>query len=124
MDLCNEIFGDAVKISLPEPPVIKIIGVKIEDKEMDSEHYSLENKKQKSYLCIKRNNLFENKNLITIRYESGMSDCAENVPHQLKLASLIMLGDASHERFCPKQDTLISEKVKHLLSSFLTIRIK
>ncbi|MDR0555393.1 MAG: head-tail connector protein [Holosporaceae bacterium] len=114
-----------MKIPLPKPPILKIIGVEVDNLDVDSDQYSLEREGGKFYLCIRKASLFKNKRKISLatRYEAGMADDVENIPYQLKLANLMLVANAFQERFSYEQKEIISQGVKQLLSPFLNLRI-
>ena len=60
---------------------------------------------------------------IIIKYKAGISDQAENIPYQLKLANLMLVANAYQERYSYSQNNVISQSVKELLMPFLNLRI-
>ena len=85
------ILGGNVMIPLPKPPIMEIINVNIDDREVEASKYSLEKTSNKFCLCIGSGELFKNKRkiTITIKYHTGITESIENVPYQLKLANLM-----------------------------------
>ncbi|MDR3187465.1 MAG: head-tail connector protein [Holosporaceae bacterium] len=119
------IFCDIIKIPLPKPPIIKIVSVMIGEKEQKEGKYSVEKINHKFCLCISYGKSISHRNRISIKvvYEAGIADKVENIPYQLKLANLMLVANAYQERFSYKQDGVISQGVKQLLSPFLNLRI-
>lgn len=119
------VFDDVLKISLPKPPVRKIISVEIGDKEIDPEKCSLDTVNNRFCLCIHDKRLLARKRKISvsIKYEAGISDRAENIPYQLKLANLMLVANAFQERYSYSQNNVVSQGVKQLLSPFLEWRL-
>jgi uncharacterized phiE125 gp8 family phage protein len=114
-----------MKIPLPKPPIMKIIDVKIDDREVDPSKYSLETTGGKFCLCVNDRALFRSKRKISIeiRYEAGISDNPANIPYQLKLANLMLVANAFQERFSYPPNNFVSQGVKQLLSPFLNLRV-
>jgi uncharacterized phiE125 gp8 family phage protein len=119
------VFKNTLKIILPKPPVRNILCVKINDNEIDPQQCSLDTAGNKFCLCIHGKHSFTKKPKISVivRYEAGISDCAENIPYQLKLANLMLVANAFRERYSYSQCDVISEGIRQLLSPFLNIRM-
>jgi hypothetical protein len=120
------IFSGTMKITLPKPPIIKIISVAIDNKELSSGKYSLGKINNKFCLCINSKKFLSDgrrKISIDIVYEAGIADCVENIPYQLKLANLMLVANAFQERYSYRQNSVISQGVKQLLEPFLNLRI-
>jgi hypothetical protein len=119
------IYGNSLRIPLPKPPIIEIISLEIDRKEVDANKYSLEKTNNKFCLCINETKFFRNKRKISmvVKYSSGISDCVENIPFQLKLANLRLVANAFQERFSYSQNSIISQGVRQLLSPFKTFGI-
>jgi hypothetical protein len=119
------IFKNTLKVALPKPPVRNILKVKIDGNEIDPQQCSLDTLDNKFCLCIHSRNFFTKKTklFIDVMYEAGISDCAENIPYQLKLANLMLVANAFRERYSYSQGNIISQGIKQLLSPFLNIRM-
>ncbi|MDR0677210.1 MAG: head-tail connector protein [Holosporaceae bacterium] len=118
------ILGDMIRITLPKPPVMRIISVKVDDKSVDTYKYSLEKINNKFYLYLKAKNILNiRKFSVVITYEAGISENVINIPYQLKLSNLMLVANAYNERFSNKHGSIISEGVKQLLGPFLTFKI-
>ncbi|MDR0632225.1 MAG: head-tail connector protein [Holosporaceae bacterium] len=119
------IFCGTMTIPLPKPPIIKIVSVEVDDREIDSQKYSLERRRGKFCLCINDGSIFKSRRKISIsvRYEAGIADSVENIPYQLKLANLMLVANAFQERFSYEQNNVISQGVRQLLNPFLNLRI-
>ncbi|MDR1375201.1 MAG: head-tail connector protein [Holosporaceae bacterium] len=128
-DFCESdypsIFCDIIKIPLPKPPIMKIISVKVGEKEQKECKYSVEKINHKFCLCINYGKSLHRRNKVSIKiiYEAGIADKVENIPYQLKLANLMLMANAYQERFSYKQEGVISQGIKQLLSPFLNLRI-
>jgi hypothetical protein len=116
---------DIIRIPLPKPPVAKIISVKIDNQEIDNQHYRLEKFNSRFCLCLSSAEVLNarRKASIIIEYEAGISDKKENIPYQLKLANLMLIANAYQERYSYNQNSVISQGVKRLLEPFLNLRI-
>jgi hypothetical protein len=119
------IYCNNVKIPLPKPPIREIISISANNRELDSNKYSLEKTNDKFCLCVDRKHLFRKRKRISIaiRYSAGIADSAENIPYQLKLANLMLVANAFQERFAYPQNSIVSQGVKQLLHPFLNLRI-
>ncbi|MDR0968397.1 MAG: head-tail connector protein [Holosporaceae bacterium] len=119
------IFCGVMRIPLPKPPIMKIILVEIDDREIDPKKYSLETINERFCLCLNDPKLFQNKRKISVRiiYETGISEDPENIPYQLKLANLMLVANAFQERFSYPQNGFVSQGVKRLLSPFLNLGV-
>ncbi|MDR2067793.1 MAG: head-tail connector protein [Holosporaceae bacterium] len=119
------IFCDIIKIPLPKPPIMKIVSVTIDGKEQKEVKYSVEKINYKFCLCVNCGKSICRRNKISIKivYKAGIADKVDNIPYQLKLANLMLVANAYQERFSYKQDGVISQGVKQLLSPFLNLRI-
>lgn len=120
----SSICYDVFRIPLPKPPVVKIIRVKADDTELDSQSYMLEKFNSKFYLSISSKKIFtaNRKASIAIEYTAGISDKKENIPYQLKLANLMLIANAYQERYSYNQNSFVSQGVKRLLEPFLNLR--
>lgn len=116
---------DTVRIPLPKPPVAKIVNIKIDDREIDSQFYNLKKFNSKFCACLSSEKVLKakRKSQISIEYEAGISDKTENIPYQLKLANLMLIANAYQERYSYNQNSVISRGVKQLLEPFLNLRI-
>ncbi|MDR1333898.1 MAG: head-tail connector protein, partial [Holosporaceae bacterium] len=86
------IFKNTLKISLPKPPIRKILAVKINEEEIDLNKCSLNTIGDRFCLCIVNNFLAKKSKIsFSIRYETGISDDVGNIPYQLKLANLMLM---------------------------------
>jgi uncharacterized phiE125 gp8 family phage protein len=121
----SDIFKNTLKISLPKIPVRKILAMKINEEEIDLEKCSWNIIGDKFCLSITNNFIIKKSNFsFSIRYETGISDNAENVPYQLKLANLMLVANAFHERHSFQTPHLISQGIKQLLSPFIELRMQ
>ncbi|MDR1982794.1 MAG: head-tail connector protein [Holosporaceae bacterium] len=120
------IFSGTMRITLPKPPIIKIISVAVDEAEINPGKYSLEKVSNKFYLCVNSEKFFSvsrRKISVNVVYEAGIADCVENIPYQLKLANLMLVANAFQERYSYKQNSVISQGVKQLLGPFLNLRV-
>ncbi|MDR0753604.1 MAG: head-tail connector protein [Holosporaceae bacterium] len=119
------IYCNNVRIPLPKPPIMEIISVNSDNRELNSDRYSLEKTNDKFCLFVDRRHLFRKKKKISIavKYSAGIADSAENIPYQLKLANLMLVANAFQERFVYPQNSIVSQGVKQLLHPFLNLRI-
>jgi len=120
-----DLNGGYIKISLPKPPIIKILSLTSNGKEISEENYSLERENTKFCLCFFFEKVIRKKSMfpIVITYEAGIADSAKNVPYQLKLANLMLIANAYQERYSYDHTTIISKDVKQLLGPFLNLHI-
>jgi hypothetical protein len=119
------IFGNTLRILLPKPPIIRIVSVKINNRTINPQKYSLEKVNDKFCLCVSDRGVFSDGRKISmaIIYEAGVADRVENVPYQLKLANFMLAANAYRERFSCSSGGNISKGVRQLLDPFLNLRV-
>ncbi|MDR2107808.1 MAG: head-tail connector protein [Holosporaceae bacterium] len=119
------IFSDSLRVPLPKPPVMKILSVRMNKGEINPDRCTLDLINGKYCLCISGKRLFcDNRKIsLSVRYEAGIADRAENVPYQLKLANLMLTANAFRERCSCGDEGFISKGVRQLLSPFLNMRV-
>ena len=114
-----------VTIPLPKSPVVEVLSVKMRGETMETTNYSLEKIGNKCCVILNCKSMASKKvnYPIIIKYKAGISDQAENIPYQLKLANLMLVANAYQERYSYSQNNVISQSVKELLMPFLNLRI-
>ena len=119
------ISDGCIKIPLPKPPVVKIISLTSNEKEISKEYYNLEKDGAKFFLSFAFKKAIEKKSMfpLAITYETGIANDIKHIPYQLKLANLMLVTNAYQERYSYNNDTIISQNVKQLLTPFLNLRI-
>lgn len=113
-----------ITIPLPKSPVVDILSVKMKGRKIESQSYTWDLVKDKYSLTINCRDLNSSQvgYPIVIKYRAGITDKAENVPYQIKLANLMLLANAYQERYSFSQKTLISQSVKEMLMPFFDLR--
>jgi uncharacterized phage protein (predicted DNA packaging) len=112
-------------IPLPKPPIIKIIHVTLDSKELELRQYRFEKIGARFSVSIIYRSIpnYKNVKAIAITYEAGIVENAKEVPYQLKLANLMLLANAYQERYSYKSEGIMSAGVRQLLSPFLNLRL-
>ena len=123
-DIANVSFG-VITIPLPKSPVVDVLSIKMKGETLETTTYYLEKIENKCCVILNCKSLASKKinYPIVIRYKAGISDKAENIPYQLKLANLMLVANAYQERYSYSQNNVISQSVKELLMPFLNLRI-
>lgn len=123
-DIANVSCG-VITIPLPKSPVVDVLSIKMKGETLETTTYYLEKMGNKCRLILNCKSLVSKKinYPIIIRYKAGISDKAENIPYQLKLANLMLVANAYQERYSYSQNNVISQSVKELLMPFLNLRI-
>ncbi len=115
------IFGSVIKIPMPRPPLLDVIGVKIDDKIIDRRRIKVEKVLNTFYVYILNVKNFDASENVTITYTAGLASLPTAVPYQIKLANLMLIANAYQNRY--HSTSSIPQGIRELLNPFLNLRI-